>query len=89
MTLPISSRETPKTPKAELGKAKKCLYNVLHPFLTAKSPWKGQRLIQGPASSGVKRTPPFREGKVSRQFLAQSFLRGRGTPVSALQIPVM
>lgn len=34
MTLPISSRETPKTPKAELGKAK---VSVRHPPSVAHS----------------------------------------------------
>lgn len=63
-------------------------------WLRAMSPWKGQRPIQSPVNSGGKRALSGARSRSGEglgwgiQSLAQSFLRGNGTPVSTWQIPV-
>lgn len=64
-------------------------------WLTAKSHCKGQRPIQSPVNIGGWREPLSGTGSKpgegwgeGMQCLAQSFLRGNGTPISTWQVPV-
>lgn len=65
-------------------------------WLTAKSQCQGQRPNQSPGNTGGAwreplpgaRSKPGEGWGWGRQCLAQSFLRGSGTPVSTWQVPV-
>lgn len=78
MPLPIGSGETHTFGGGRLNRRRpKCLYNVLHLWLTTRSPCKGQRLIRGTASKwGVRNTRVRSQLQVREEGIGEEAVPG-------------